>query len=311
MTQSILCCGGFHLDYVIRCLEPFCPDTSNPARALNFTGGVAGNVGRGLALLGHKVSLLSVVGNDSIGVELLDEAASLGIDTSLVQRMRRGATARYFATLDENGELMAGFADTQLYETVEPTCWDRALKNGSWDWCLVDANFSQQTMQHLVRALDTRTILGATVSVAKAARWQHLLDRLSILVTNRKELSALTNRPLEDMQSISEAGKALLGASLKTVIVTLGALGALLCTADSASHWSAVQTSIENVNGAGDAFVAGFLWSLAGTNDLEQCMRSGLAFASLVANTETPYLSVLDTQLFTQRRAQIRVDQLG
>lgn len=308
LGQSILCCGGFHVDHLIRCREPFCPGTSNPVRVQAFTGGVAGNVSRGLALLGHEVSLLSVVGDDAEGARLLTEAATLGIDTTLVQRLKGCMTPHYWATLDQSGELIAGFADTGLYETLDATAWDLGQSAGGWGWRLLDANFPESVMARLIHAQDGARIVGATVSVAKAGRWRNLRDRLSILVTNRRELAALSGRRLENMRSIRAACETLLGGRLETVIVTLGALGAVLCTQGAVSHWSAVETSIGNVNGAGDAFLAGFLGGLGKNEDLEQCMRTGLALASLVASAESPHLSVLDDALFNRRRAQIRRD---
>ncbi len=66
--------------------EALRPGVSNPAQIRTGFGGVARNVAENLARLGQPVSLISVVGRDRRGEELLEHAAAAGIDVTPVVR---------------------------------------------------------------------------------------------------------------------------------------------------------------------------------------------------------------------------------
>src|SRR4051812_42610959 len=80
-------------------------------------GGAPFNVAAHLAQLGASTSLLSSVGQDALGEEILKVAADKSVSTRLVTRARSGlATGTVIATLDAKGNAN--------YEIVQPVAWD-------------------------------------------------------------------------------------------------------------------------------------------------------------------------------------------
>ena len=80
-------------------------------------GGAPFNVTAHLAQLGVSVSLISAVGRDPLGDEILQVAKDKNVNVDFVSRVRVGLpTGTVIATLDEKGNA--------TYELVQPAAWD-------------------------------------------------------------------------------------------------------------------------------------------------------------------------------------------
>src|SRR5258708_436845 len=80
-------------------------------------GGAPFNVTAHLAQLGVSASLISAVGQDPLGDEILKVAQDKGVSTKFVTRARIGvATGTVIVTLDPNANA--------TYEIVQPAAWD-------------------------------------------------------------------------------------------------------------------------------------------------------------------------------------------
>ena len=83
-------------------------------------GGAPFNVAAHLAQLGVSVSLLSSVGQDALGDEILDVAKNKGVNVQFVDRARIGLpTGTVIATIDALGNA--------TYELVQPVAWDEII----------------------------------------------------------------------------------------------------------------------------------------------------------------------------------------
>src|ERR1700748_474159 len=83
-------------------------------------GGAPFNVAAHLAQLGVSVSLLSSVGQDPLGDEILDVAKNKGVNVQFVDRARIGLpTGTVIATIDALGNA--------TYELVQPVAWDEIV----------------------------------------------------------------------------------------------------------------------------------------------------------------------------------------
>ena len=98
------------LDRTLRLAATPVPGSSNPARMSTGSGGVARNVAENLARLGVPVALVSRVGDDDSGRELLAGLDRAGVDRSAMREVAGAATAQYVALLDPAGELVIAAA---------------------------------------------------------------------------------------------------------------------------------------------------------------------------------------------------------
>ena len=83
-------------------------------------GGAPFNVAAHIAQLGVSVSILSAVGQDPFGDEILEVARNKGVNVEFVGRARVGLpTGTVIATMDAMGNA--------TYELVQPVAWDEII----------------------------------------------------------------------------------------------------------------------------------------------------------------------------------------
>jgi 6-phosphofructokinase 2 len=131
-------------------------------------------------------------------------------------------------------------------------------------------------------ARDTRTIVDtsgdALRAAAEAGAW--------LLKPNLGELAQLTGRELEDDSQISSAAQALLGDGTEVVVVSMGAGGVMLVTADGTDHIRSPTVPIRSRVGAGDSTVAGIAAAVLRGEDLPTAVRWGVAAGAAAVMTE-------------------------
>ena len=104
--------GGANIDLKARSEHRATAATSNPGHASMAPGGVGRNIAENLARLGDRVHLVSVVGRDALGDNLLEHTAAAGVRIEHVARTGQ-ATGTYTAVLDVDGELIVAIADME------------------------------------------------------------------------------------------------------------------------------------------------------------------------------------------------------
>jgi ribokinase len=100
-----------------------------------------------------------------------------------------------------------------------------------------------------------------------------LLGKVHLLTPNQSEASVLTGIPADTLEGAEAAGRALLDKGVQTVILTLGAQGALIVRPDRTLHVAGITVDALDTTGAGDAFMAGLAVALAEGKALEDATR--------------------------------------
>lgn len=283
-AAPIVCIGGLNIDRKLRLLAHSLAGSSNPCEAHETPGGVVRNVAENLARLGLPVALVAAVGDDAGGRMLLEQAATAGIDTRAVIRLRRHVTDSYTAVLAPDGSLALGLAAMPLVERLNP--WALAASQAlraSAALLVADGNLPPDAWPLLLaeaRASGT-PLVGVAVSEAKMERLPHDLGGLHLLVLNAGELGTVAVDP-------GEAFAALHARGVGCVLVSRGEAGLTLSTAGRPPrHWPAPQVRVVDVTGAGDALSAGVCASLlTAPDDFDAAARLGLALAALTLQTE-------------------------
>lgn len=274
--------GGANMDLKARSAAKATSHTSNPGHGSMAPGGVARNIAENLGRLGNRVHLVSVVGRDTLGENLLSHTAAAGVRIEHVARTDR-PTGTYTAVLDADGELIVAIADMDASAELGPEVLQSArdvIANAGV--LVVDGNLSLPALDHaLDLAAGVRTIF-EPVSVPKATGLKNAIDdRVYAVTPNRDELAALTGLPTRTDKQVRQATAALHSRGVELVWVRLGARGSLLSTDDEQIAISALPTVVEDVTGAGDAMLAAFCHVLLDGGSPEQAARFGHAAAAL------------------------------
>jgi pseudouridine kinase len=316
---AVVCVGGAVLDRHLHLLAPPVPGTSNPAHGSSSAGGVARNVAENLARLGLPVRLVSRVGGDDAGRRLLDGLAASGVDASGVVTAPGEPTAQYVAVLDPGGHLVLGIAAMAVLDGLTCADLDANWPDGA-GWVLVDCNLPAPLLAHArsrARALGTSLAVEA-VSVPKVVRLAEKdraekdraekdraagtglpLGGVTALFANLDEARALAGAlGLDAAVQGSGTGcgtgdgpgslaEALVGAGARTVVVTVGAQGAVLADATGTRAVPARPARVVDVTGAGDALVAATLAALVAGAPVAAAVRAGAEAAA--RTVESPW----------------------
>ncbi len=306
-AARIACIGGADMDRKARLQAPAVLGSSNPVTTEATPGGVARNVAATLGRLRFPISLFSVVGDDPAGTTVLRQTAAAGVKVTGVARLGLAKTAGYTAILQPGGDLVIGIAEMAIFDQLTPAWIHAHLPDlAGHDYWFVDANLPADVLQALLRAGERtgKTVLADPVSAAKAPRLRPVLDRIDVLFPDPLETAALIGRPVQSTAEALSAAAALRAAGVGTVVVTLGAQGIAI---DDGGQRAVVPPppvdSVRDVTGAGDAFIAGFLYGML-RHGPGAGVDYGLAAAALVIADTRSAADSLTVDTLEQRAGQ-------
>ena len=259
---QILCIGSVLWDIIGRTRAVMREGSDVPGRITRLPGGVAMNVAMTLRRFGMTPVLLSAIGKDDEGRDLIAAADRLGLDTSMIYRSSDLPTDRYMAIEAANG-LIAAIADAHSLEaagnkilaplqdgrlgTAEAP-FDGAI---ALDGNLTEALLSDIAASPLFAKADLRV---APASPGKAERLQPLLAAANAtLYVNLKEAGLLCQTRFDDAPS---AASALLSKGAARVLVTDGGETAAAATEGRILTAKPPDVLVTRVTGAGDTFMA-------------------------------------------------------
>lgn len=239
--------------------------------AMGFAGGKTGEtLAEGLTALGVETDFVWVAGETRTNV-------------SIITTERRG-----YIKVNEPGPTISLDDRTEMLEKVRTRA-----QPGDW-WVLsgsLPPGLSSTFYADLIRAIQdagARALLDAS---GEALRHGYEA-RPFMLNPNDVELQQLTDMPIESLDDVMNAVVTL--TDISNVIVSLGSEGALLKGEDGS--WLATPPDVEERNplGAGDALVAGLVWSLHVARPMSEALRWGVACAAAAARHEGTRLGTYD-----------------
>ena len=259
----VLVVGGANLDLIATGRGRLLSGDSNPGRLQARPGGVARNIAERLARWGQAVRLVSVLGDDDAGRQILRQGRAAGIDMGGCRLLPGAATARYVSLHQPDGELLVAVNDMAVLRRLTPALLAAELPAlHTAAAVVVDANLAPATLAALWALPAAVPLWADAVSAAKCGRLRPGLARLHMIKPNRLEALRLSGLPAR----CSDAALAgwLLDAGVRQVALSLGAGGLLLCGRDADGqrwqhHQPALPVAVRNVTGAGDALLAGLL----------------------------------------------------
>lgn len=252
-------------------------------------GGAPANVLSAVSRLGGACAFIGKVGSDMHGTFLLDTLKKENICTEGTVADDRYFTTLAFVNLDEKGERSFSFArkpgaDTQLskdevrFDIIEES---KIFHVGSLS--LTDEPCRSATLATLQFAKEKGLIISYDPNY-RAPLWESetkavegmksILSYVDIIKISDEETKLLTGFANE-----VEASQELLNMGIKTVIVTLGAKGALVRNKDGFIYSDAKKVKAVDTTGAGDAFMGGFLYKVAKSGKREFTLDEIKSFA--------------------------------
>lgn len=289
-TPDILCIGSVLWDVIGRSEAAMRQGSDMPGRITRLPGGVALNIGMALARFGLHPALLSAVGRDSEGDELIRACQRRGLNTDFVYRSDDLPTDRYMAVEGANG-LIAAIADAHSLEAAGDKVL-RPLSDGKLSApytgaVALDGNLTLDLLAQIAQSplLAKADLRVAPASPGKALRLSPFVQSgRGTLYVNLEEAGLLCEAPFD---SSIEAAKGLLARGALRAVVTDGGNPATIGQADRVITMQPPAVHVARVTGAGDTFMAAHIAAELRGKDPQTALSDALDAAALYVSGET------------------------
>ncbi len=292
--SDILCIGSVLWDIIGRSRAVMRAGSDVPGRITRLPGGVAMNIAMTARRFDLHPILLTAVGRDDAGDELLAYCDRIGIETSHVYRSDDLPTDSYMAVEGANG-LIAAVADAHSLEEAGDKIL-HPLGNGvlgseaaSWSGLVaLDGNLTEALLAEIS---ESALFANADLRVAPASpgKAERLLPFLTAgrgtLYVNLEEAGLLAR---EDYQSADEAAAGLLERGAYRVLVTDGGRTAAEADASGVITATPPEVLVTRVTGAGDTFMAAHIAAENTGKPRTDALKAALSAAAAYVSGDIP-----------------------
>jgi ribokinase len=245
-------------------------------------GGKGSNQAVAAARAGAKVSFISKLGRDALGDMARELYRTEGIDTQYLLKTDSPTGAAAIILDAASGENAIIVVPGACYElTPEEVAQAKGLIAESAVF-LAQLELALSTVEFglkLAHSLGVPTILNPAPGCKLPAS---IYPHCDYLTPNESEAEVLTGIRVSSLEEAERAADALLTRGVGTVVVTLGAQGALVKNAKLRQHVPAIDAGpVLETTGAGDAFNGGFAVALAEGQQIVDAIRFGCAVAGI------------------------------
>ena len=267
-------------------------------------GGKGANQALAPAGAGGEVCFSASIGDDDFGQRALSNLAEAGVDLSAVARRSR-PTACATISVDGDGENQIVVSSGANLETTAAQ-----LKAAPGDLVLQQMEIP---LSEICAGVDLAQQQGAQI-ILNAAPFHPIppaiLAKLDILIVNEVEARMLADDLGLGASDLSKVCAAAQRRFAMTVILTLGANGAMAFAPDQTLRAGTLSLQALDTVGAGDAFVGAFVAAMANDASLADCLRWGSVAGGLACLKPGAQDGVPDRAAIEARQDEISISGL-
>jgi len=303
MSKKIIVIGSSNTDMVIKTSRFPSPGESVIGDTfLMNAGGKGANQAVAAARLCLKdaqqteapVIFICKTGKDLFGQQSKQLFDVEGIDTSYILSDREHPSGVALITVDAKGEnciVVATGANAFLYPSDLESAVE-AVKNAKI--VLMQLETPIETVEYVS---DIARFYGKTVILNPAPAQvlnDNFLQKINILTPNETEASMIAGIPVTDTASAIEAARVICEKGVQTVIITLGAKGALIYTKDFIQEIPTEKVEAIDTTAAGDVFNGALAVALVENRSLPDavsfaCKAASISVTRIGAQSSAPY----------------------
>lgn len=261
-------------------------------RPLREPGGGGLNVSRMIAVMGGESTAFLALGG-AVGEDYRTLVAHAGIDARIhrspdetretVQVVDRQSGFQYRFVMP--GPFWDKPAADDLFDVIE-----QEIRAGGYGWVVASGSLPPglphdyyARLAHMARHYGARFIL----DTSGAALVEGLKAPLYLVKPDCAEISQLAGGQSCEDKALEEKARALLlGSTMTAMIYTRNEGGAVLVTQAGCTAWKPPSVPVKSLTGAGDAFLALVVMSLAKGESFDCATRWGVAAAAATAMTD-------------------------
>jgi fructokinase len=244
-------------------------------------GGAPMNVAYHLKKLGANPALITQIGLDKYGEDLVNMLSKSKVTTEFFYIDYEHPTGLVYANVNDHHEV--------IYDIVYPSAWDfielkdemiSLAKNAQYfvyGSLTSRSKVSRDTLNQLLEVAQTKVLdINLRPPHFHRSDVENLLSKADILKMNIAELELITGW-FSNFQTTEDRIKLMQDEfKIETLIVTMGGDGALINHKGTVHRHEGFKVEVADTIGSGDSFLAGFLHQLLNGSSIEDA----LAFAS-------------------------------
>ena len=272
--SDIVVIGSLNMDLVVRAGRmPAAGETIVGSEFKLIPGGKGANQAVAAARMGGAVSMVGRVGGDPFGETLRRSLSEQGVDVGRVRVDEDAPTGTAFIVVEEGGEnriIIVSGANGRVgaddLREAEPLIAAAKAMVLQFE---VRLETVEQAMR-VAREHDVPVILNPAPAYEVSLDFLH---GLKYLVMNETECETITGISCDESEAVEDAADLLRRKGVETVIITLGANGALVAAGGGIEHVPGYPVEALDTTAAGDAFVGALAASVARGKPLAEAVR--------------------------------------
>ncbi len=304
-AKKIMVIGSSNMDMVVQTGHiPLPGETVLSSSFFMNPGGKGANQAVAASRLGAEVIFISKLGNDVFGKQFSQLFSEENIDTSFLVSDDILPSGVALITVDQKGEnsiVVAPGANANLrvddIKTALPTIATAGI-------VLLQLEIPMAVVEYVAGYTvnnNVRTILNPAPAAPLS---ETLLKHIDILTPNETEAAMIAGLPVGNIEEAKKAAMHICGKGVNTVIVTLGAKGALICEGTRCSIVEARKVQPVDTTAAGDVFNGALAVALSEEKNIQDAVRfacdaAAISVTRLGAQSSIPYRNELIAQSLT------------
>ncbi len=274
-------------------------------------GGATANFAFHVMQLGGKGSIISAVGNDDDGNEIIELLKKKGMDTALISRLDLFPTGTVNVEIDQNG--------IPTYNIHTEVAWDYIPYKKSWKSRLAIASaicfgslaqrstVSAQTIHQVLKLVPYNCLKILDINLRQNFFTKEVIEQslycADILKLNEDELQVIAKMANLRGTDEEKLSTILDRFSVKLIALTKGGQGSLLFTHEEKSWLESPKVKIADTVGAGDSFTAAMTMGLLNGWPLVKVHQNAVRVSAYVctqsgAMPELPETIIFDFLIF-------------
>ena len=262
------------------------------AGSVEYThGGVGRNVAEDIANVELRPTFVSLVDTTGSGADVLNKLKSHKVNTDYIRTVRNGM-GTWLAVFDSNGDVTASISkrpDLSPVAEILEEQGDEIIGNADSIILEIDMDKEVAKRTFALAKKHNKKVYAVVSNMSIALERRDFFQYLDGFVCNRQEAGMMFyddyegKTPAEMVDIISER---VMSARLQSMIVTLGADGAVYANKDGEKGWCpARKVDVRDTTGAGDAFCAGAVIGMTHGKSMAEACRIGTTLSASVITT--------------------------
>ena len=287
-TPSAVVLGSVHMDLIATAQR--LPGRGESVVGQGFTtspGGKAGNQACQLVKCGTDASILTRLGNDSFGRQLLEHLTSHGVDPSLIsvdEKEPTGASTVFVAEGDYSSIIVSGAAGKLTATDIE----SRRAALEAADALVLQLELPAAisiAAARIAKAKGRYVVLNVSPAPDGLSQVpKELLQAVSVLIVNSFEAGRLLGRAVSHAESPAAAMELAKNSGVGQVIVTAGASGSAAVERGESFFQPSYFAKVVDSVGAGDAYLATFVTAQLEGMAMQESLKRAAAAGALAVS---------------------------